>query len=94
MRDSVGIGFTLGKTGVGLGQADHEGHVFNPTLGKEGGGDGAGQFFGGGGMVSSKALLDEDTNNSLILIQDSLINLSFSEQVKITFCFDCSKTSN
>lgn len=90
MRDSMGVGGGLGlgiqSTGVGVGQADRAnvggfGPNVNPPGVKEGGlvGDG-GSFFGGASAGPCK-ILEEDPSNSLILIQDSLINLSFSEQV-------------
>ena len=93
MRDSiggVGVGgvFGLGapqNTGVGVGQtggANNSGFAQNlnpPSAIKEG--DGGGQQFFGGASAGPKSL-EEDAQNSLLLIQDSLINLSFSEQVR------------
>ena len=87
MRDSIGVGFGVGmhSTGVGLGQADKLGGFgsnINPTGNKDGGitTSEKGQFFGG--ASAGPKLLEEDLASSLILIQDSLINLSFSEQVR------------
>ena len=85
MRDSIGVGLGMGmhNTGVGLGQADKVGGFgsnINPPGMKEGGiNSEKGQFFGG--ASAGPKLLEEDLASSLILIQDSLINLSFSEQV-------------
>ena len=88
MRDSIGVGVGLGmgvhSTGVGLGQVDKNtiggfGSNINPSGIKEAGiGEGS-PFFGG--ASAGPKLLEEDLSSSLILIQDSLINLSFSEQV-------------
>ena len=86
MRDSIGVGLGMGmhSTGVGLGQADKIGGFgsnINPTGNKDGGiNSEKGQFFGG--ASAGPKLLEEDLASSLILIQDSLINLSFSEQVR------------
>ena len=86
MRDSMGIGLGFG-TGIGVGQGDKNNigdFGANPSRIKEGGlvgGDGGGAYFGGSSDVGACKPLEEDASNSLILIQDSLINLSFSEQV-------------
>ena len=88
MRDSIGVGVGLGmgihSTGVGLGQIDKHGvggfgSNINPSSVKEGGIGEGGPFFGA--ASAGPKLLEEDLANSLIIIQDSLINLSFSEQV-------------
>ena len=87
MRDSIGAGngivMGMHSTGVGLGQADKIGGFgtnINPPGSKDVGIDSEkAQFFGG--ASAGPKLLQEDLASSLILIQDSLINLSFSEQV-------------
>ena len=87
MRDSIGAGVGIGmgmhSTGVGLGQAEKLagfGSNINPPGSKEVGiNSEKAQFFGG--ASAGPKLLEEDLASSLILIQDSLINLSFSEQV-------------
>ena len=87
MRDSMGLGMPgIHNTGVGVGQIDKNnvgifGSNMNPHVGKEAALNEAGSFYGG--ASAGPKLLEEDQASSLILIQDSLINLSFSEQVTI-----------
>ena len=88
MRDSMGIGAGMGigshLTGVGVGQIEKNsagifGSNINPSGAKEGVAGEGGTIFGG--ASAGPKLLEVDPSSSLILIQDSLINLSFSEQV-------------
>ena len=86
MGVGIGMGIGIHNTGVGLGQMDKNGvggfgSNINPPGVKEGGIAEGGPFFGGAASAGPK-LLEEDLASSLILIQDSLINLSFSEQVR------------
>ena len=83
----VGVGLAMGihSTGVGLGQMDKNGiggfgSNISPAGAKEGGIAEGGPFFGA--ASAGPKLLEQDPTSSLILIQDSLINLSFSEQVR------------
>ena len=88
MRDSMGVGLGMGmhSTGVGLGQIEKHGvggfgSSINPPAAKDVGIADGSPFYGA--ASAGPKLLEEDLSNSLILIQDSLINLSFSEQVII-----------
>ena len=84
MGAGVGMGIGSHLTGVGVGQIEKNsaglfGSNVNPSGAKEAVAGEGGTIFGG--ASAGPKLLEEDLSNSLILIQDSLINLSFSEQV-------------
>ena len=85
MGVGVGLGMGIHSTGVGLGQMDKNevggfGSNICPSGVKEEVIVEGGPFFGA--ASAGPKLLGEDLASSLILIQDSLINLSFSEQVR------------